>query len=71
MASIGLDEKIFTVQPPVNTQNDRLYDAAGKKSGIPSTRLVKGRKHFSQSLTVSAAVSKPGKKLMHISSTRE
>jgi len=37
------DEKIFTVQPPINTQNDRLNDTAEKKSAVPSTRLVKGR----------------------------
>ena len=26
------DEKIFTVQPPINTQNDRVYSAAVKKN---------------------------------------
>ena len=52
------DEKMFTVQPPMNTQNDRLYAAATKKSAIPSEHLIKGRKHFSESVMVSVAVSK-------------
>ena len=55
------DEKIFTVQPPINTQNDRLYAAATKKFAIPSDRLIKGHKHFSKSVMVSVAVSKTGK----------
>jgi len=56
------DEKIFTAQWPINTQNDRLYDTA-KKSAVPSTRLVKGRKHFSEHVMVS--VSKSGKTDVH------
>ena len=57
------DEKMFTMQPPINTQNDRLYAAATKKSSIPSERLIKGRKHFS--VMVSVAVSKTGKTEVH------
>jgi len=41
-------EKVFTVQPPINTQNDRLYDTAVRKSLISSTRLVRGREHQSE-----------------------
>jgi len=48
------------VQPSINTQNDRLYDTAEKKSAVPSTRLVKGRKHFSEHVMVSVAVSNSG-----------
>jgi len=59
------DEKIFTVQPLINTQNDRLYDTAEKKSAVPSTQLVKGRKHFSEHVMVSVAVSKSGKTDVH------
>jgi len=59
------DEKIFTVQPPINTQNDRLYSATKKKSAISSERLIKGRKHFSESVMVSVAVSKAGKTEAH------
>jgi len=35
------DEKIFTVQPPINTQNDRVYAAASKKSSVANRRLIK------------------------------
>ena len=59
------DEKMFSVQPPINTQNDRVYSAADKKNCIPSNRLIKGRKHFSQSVMVSVAVSKSGKTNIH------
>jgi len=56
-----LDEKVFTVQTPTNTQNDRVYAAVSVKRDIPPQRLLKGRKHFSQSVMVSVAVSKLGK----------
>jgi len=59
------DEKIFTVQPPTNTQNDRVYTAASKKSSVASRRLIKGRKHFSESVMASVAVSKAGKTSVH------
>jgi len=59
------DEKIFTVQPPINTQNDRLYDTAEKKSAVSSMWLVKGRKHFSEHVMVSVAVSKSRKTDVH------
>jgi len=59
------DEKIFTVQPPINTQNDRVYDTARKKSSVASRRLIKGRKHFSESMMASVAVSKAGKTSVH------
>ena len=59
------DEKMFTVQPPVNTQNDQLYAAMNKKTAIPSERLIKGRKHISESVMVSVAVSKTGKTEAH------
>jgi len=59
------DKKIFTVQPPINTQNDRLYDTAEKKLVVPSTWLLKGCKHFSEHVMVSVAVSKSGKTDVH------
>src|SRR5271166_1813765 len=59
------DEKIFTVQPPINTQNDRVYSAAVKKNHVPSNHLIKGRKHFSQSVMVSVAITKSGKTNIH------
>lgn len=55
------DEKVFTVQTPSNTQNDRVYANVKSKSDVPAERLLKGRKHFSQSVMVSVAVSKLGK----------
>jgi len=56
------DEKIFTVQPPINTQNDRVYAAASKKSSVASRRqnqqdiAALDHKHFSESVMVSVAV---------------
>src|SRR6218665_4000088 len=57
------DEKIFTVQTPTNSQNDRVYANVhvAVKRDIPSERLLKGRKLFSQSIMVSVAVSQLGK----------
>ena len=56
------DEKIFTVQTPTNTQNDRVYANVSFKCDITPARLLKGRKHFSQSEMVSVAVLKLGKR---------
>jgi hypothetical protein len=56
------DEKVFTVQTPTNTQNDRVYTAVAVKHDVSPDRLLKGRKHFSQSVMVSVAVRKLGKK---------
>ena len=55
------DEKIFTVQTPTNTQNDRVYANVRFKRDVAPARLLKGRKHFSQSVMVSLGVSKLGK----------
>src|SRR6218665_1286702 len=55
------DEKIFTVQTPTNSQNDRVYANLAVKRNIPSERLLKGRKLFSQSIMRSVAVSQLGK----------
>lgn len=55
------DEKVFTVQTPTNTQNDRVYAAVAAKRDVAPERLLKSRKHFSQSVMVSVAVSKRGK----------
>ena len=55
------DEKVFTVQTPSNTQNDRVYAHVKSKSDVSAERLLKGRKHFSQSVMVSVGVSKLGK----------
>src|SRR6218665_1926938 len=55
------DEKIFTVQTPTNSQNDRVYASVDHKRYITPVPLLKGRKHFTQSVMVSVAVSNLGK----------
>lgn len=60
------DEKIFRVDPPWNSQNDRVYAPAnGKKSEIPEDRLFVERGHFSPGVMVSVGVSKLGKTSLH------
>lgn len=55
------DEKVFTVEPPKNSQNDRLYAPNGtKKRDIDSDRLLRTRSTFTKSVMVSVAVSKLG-----------
>ena len=50
---------MFTVAPPVNLQNDRVYAPIGiKKRDIPAERLLRTRPTFSKSVMVSVAVSK-------------
>ena len=52
------DEKVFTVAPPVNFQNDRVYaPCETKKCDIASDRLLRTRPTFSKSVMVSVAVS--------------
>ena len=55
------DEKVFTIAPPVNLQNDRVYAPRGvKKRDIAAKRLLRTRPTFSKSVMVSVAVSKLG-----------
>jgi hypothetical protein len=55
------DEKLFTVAPPVNLQNDRLYAPRGtRKSQLTAARLLKTRSTFSKSVMVSVGVSAMG-----------
>ena len=55
------DEKLFTVATPKNPQNDRVYVPAGvKKRDVTAERLLGTRKTFSESVMVSAGVSKLG-----------
>ena len=55
------DEQVFTVAPPVNLQNDRVYALTGtKKREIAAERLLRMRPTFTKSLMVSVAVSKLG-----------
>ena len=55
------DEKIFTVETPSNSQNDRVYANVKAKRDVPPSRLLKPRKHCTKSVMVSVAVSKLGK----------
>lgn len=55
------DEKVFTVAPPINAQNDRLYvSSTTKKRDADPERLLRTRPTFSRSVMVSVAVSKLG-----------
>ena len=55
------DEKIFTVTPPVNLQNDRVYvPQSSKKRDVAADRLLRIHPTFSKLLTVSVTVSKLG-----------
>jgi transposase len=55
------DEKVFTVAPPINPQNDRVYVLdKTKKRDVAANRLLRTRPTFSKSLMVSVAVSKLG-----------
>jgi hypothetical protein len=60
------DEKIFTVAAPSNSQNDRVYAAAGtRKKDIPGDRLLRTRTTFTKSLMVSVGVSTLGRTAIH------
>ena len=52
---------IFTIAPPVNLQNDRVYAPCGtKKRDIAADRLLRTRPTFSKPIMVSVAGSKLG-----------
>src|SRR6218665_1317842 len=55
-------EKLFTIATPKNSQNDRVYAAAGtRKKDISANRLLRTRSTFSRSVMVSVGVSALGK----------
>src|SRR5277367_6654816 len=55
------DEKLFTVAPPINLQNDRLYAPVGtRKRQLSEDRLLHTRSSFSKSVMVSVGVSALG-----------
>ena len=52
------DKKVFTVAPPVNIQNDRVYALCEtKKRDIAADRLLRTWPTFSKSVMVSVMVS--------------
>ena len=55
------DEKVFTVIPPMNFQNDRVYaSATTKKRDICASRLLRMHPMFGKSIMVLVAVSMVG-----------
>ena len=55
------DEKLFTVAPPINAQNDRLYvSTTTLKRNVDANRILRTRPTSSCSLVVSVALSKLG-----------
>jgi len=46
---------------PVNSQNDRVYSVADKKTNVDPCRLIREQQHFSRSVMVSVGVSQIGK----------
>ena len=55
------DEKIFTVDTPRNTQNDRVYACVKRKNEIADERLYITKNTFPKKLMVSVGVSQHGK----------
>jgi len=58
------DEKLFYVDPPVNSQNDRVW-ATGRKCDVDERRLLVERAKFSPSVMVSAGVCYGGRGRLH------
>ena len=58
------DEKIFYLNPPVNTQNNRVW-ASGRKCDVDKKRLLVQRAKFSSHVMVSAGISYSGKGRLH------
>ena len=58
------DEKIFYLNPPVNSQNNRVW-SAGRKRRMDQQRLLVQRAKFSLHVMVSAGISFSGKGRLH------
>ena len=58
------DEKIFYLNPPISTQNNRVW-STGRKCDIDPKRLLVQRAKFSQHVMVSAGVCYGGKGKLH------
>jgi hypothetical protein len=51
------DEKLFTVAPPINLQNDRVYAPVGtKKRQLSADRFLHTRSNLSKSVMVSVGI---------------
>src|SRR5688572_3863656 len=62
--SFFTDEKLCYINPPANTQNNRIWSGA-KKRDINSRRLLVQRAKFSPHVMVSAGISFVGKGRLH------
>jgi AraC-like DNA-binding protein len=58
------DEKNFYVNPPINSQNNRVW-SAGKKADVDEARLLMERAKFAPHVMVSAGVCYGGKGQLH------
>jgi len=58
------DEKIFYLNPPVNSQNDRVW-SAGRKRDVDAQRLLMQRAKFSPHVMVSTGICFNGKGRLH------
>ena len=65
------DKKLFKLQTPMNTQNNRVYGKRGKKNEISDARLYVKRRAFPKSIMIWAAASKQGKTSVHFVEPRE
>ena len=59
------DEKIFYIDPPINSQNNRVW-SRGKKCDVAQSRLLVQRAKFSARVMVSAGVYLGGRGRLHV-----
>ena len=59
------DEKFFYVDPPINSQNSRVW-STGKKRDVKASRLLVQRTKFSPRVMISAGVCYGGKGRLHV-----
>ena len=57
--TVWQEEKYFTLEVPVNLQNDRVYEK-GKKSDDPNENLFASTKKISRKAMVSTVISQNG-----------
>lgn len=55
------DEKTFSLRPPKNQQNNRLYATGQRKRDVRADRLISERQHFAKNVMVAGCVSRTGK----------
>ena len=60
------DEKVFTVEGPINPKNDVFYSTETKKADVNEERMMNERSAFPKLVMVSCAVSMLGKTSLYI-----